>query len=90
MERYYTAISDHTRTHWVPPFGTRRDLSCTVEVSLMPGGEVRDVVLARSSGDPAFDRSVIAAVFKASPLPVPRDHLFSRFRLFNFEFKAEH
>ncbi|MDY6994815.1 MAG: cell envelope integrity protein TolA [Pseudomonadota bacterium] len=39
----------------------------------------------QSSGNPAFDNSAIAAIYKASPLPVPRD-IFDEFIRFNFRF----
>jgi colicin import membrane protein len=59
-----------------------------VEVRLIPSGEVIDAQIVRSSGNPAFDRSVEAAVFKASPLPVPPDReVMEQFRSLRFEFK---
>ena len=39
------------------------------------------------SGDLAYDRSVVAAIYKASPLPVPTGRLFDEFRDFKFVFK---
>jgi colicin import membrane protein len=59
-----------------------------VEVRLIPSGDVVEAKIVRSSGNPAFDRSVEAAVFKASPLPVPPDReVVEKFRLLRFEFK---
>jgi colicin import membrane protein len=43
-----------------------------------------DVKISRSSGNDALDRSAMAAVFKASPLPVPTDPtLLASFRELN-------
>jgi colicin import membrane protein len=58
---------------------------------LDPFGEVHEVRIRRSSGNPLFDRSAEAAVKKASPLPVPTDvTIYNRFfREFQFEFDPE-
>ena len=83
-------IASRIRDTWVRRLGSgRRDLSCTIEIQLLSNGEVvaDSVRLVRSSGDPAYDRSVVAAVYKASPLPVPAGPLFERFRKLRLEFK---
>jgi len=55
---------------------------------MMPSGAVTGVQIAQSSGDTAFDNSAVAAVQKASPLPVPGDpEVLAKFRNFNFRFK---
>ena len=62
-------------------------MSCTLRVRLIPGGEVLSADVVETSGDGAFDRSVVAAVYKASPLPWPEDRdLAARFRDINFIF----
>ena len=43
------------------------------QVFLLPNGEVQQVVLARTSGQPAYDQEVERAILKASPLPMPPD-----------------
>ena len=51
------------------------------DVVLIPGGEVLNVKLRRSSGVPAYDEAVERAIRKASPLPLPPDPtLFQQFR----------
>ena len=90
IQFYAAAIDSRIRDTWVRPLGSsRRDLSCTIEIQLLSNGEVvaDSVRLVRSSGDPAYDRSVVAAVYKASPLPVPAGPLFERFRKLRLEFK---
>ncbi len=59
-------------------------------IRLGPGGAVLNVQVSRSSGDPALDSSARAAVFKASPLPVPNDpDLFNQFREIRLTVKPE-
>jgi colicin import membrane protein len=61
------------------------------EVTLLPGGEVLDARLVRSSGVPAYDNAVERAIVGASPLPVPGESdLFQQeFRKFKFSFKPD-
>jgi len=89
LSLYTNAIRERIRRSWVRQPGMGRDLSCLVEVRLIPGGEVipAGVRVIRSSGNPAFDRSVVAAVYKASPLPVPSGQLFGQFRNLRLDFK---
>ncbi|QJX02011.1 cell envelope integrity protein TolA [Alcanivorax sp. IO_7] len=49
---------------------------------MIPGGEVVNVQVAKSSGYPNFDESLVNAVELASPLPVPEGKLFEQFRTF--------
>jgi len=53
-------------------------LSAHVRIRLLPGGEVLDVKLVKSSGDRAFDDSAVNAVKSAGRLPVPSGDLFNR------------
>jgi len=86
---YTNKIRERIRRNWIRQPGMGRDLSCLVEVRLIPGGEVvpAGVRVIRSSGSPAFDRSVVTAVYKASPLPVPSGQLFGQFRNLRLDFK---
>jgi colicin import membrane protein len=63
-----------------------KNLRCTLEVRLIPGGEVMAVRVIRSSGNAAFDRSVENAVYRAAPLAVPSGSLFESFRTLTFVF----
>ncbi|UCC55971.1 MAG: cell envelope integrity protein TolA [Gammaproteobacteria bacterium] len=85
----YTAyIQDKIQQNWLKPAGSPEGLSCTVQVSLIPGGDVARVQIVRSSGDPLFDRSVETAVHKASPMPLPKDAaMFKYFRELRLIFK---
>ena len=61
-----------------------------MRVRLIPGGEVLEAKIVRSSGDAVFDRSVENAVQKASPLPLPENpELLEQFREIEFIFRPE-
>jgi len=71
--QYITDIRSAIEHNWIRPPGMAKGLECKLKVTQIPGGEVADVKVISSSGNPAFDRSAVAAVYKASPLPKPRD-----------------
>ncbi len=86
---YDEVISDRVRYVWVRPPSAGQDLTTEVSVRLIPGGEVvpNSVRVVRSSGNKAFDQSVVAAIYNASPLPVPSGRLFDHaFRELPFTF----
>ena len=76
---------------WRYPPSARPEMEVIVRISLVPTGEVIQVALEKSSGNQALDRSVLAAVKRAQPLPVPKDsRLFEQqFRNFVMSFRPE-
>jgi len=90
VDKYVEIIRQKVERNWLRPAGSHAGMSCVVAVSLIPGGDVLQARVTRSSGDPVFDRSVETAVLKASPLPLPPDaSLFDRFRDLEFVFSPE-
>lgn len=88
IAQYVGRIQREVTQSWLRPPTARMGMSCTVMVNLAPNGDVINARVVTSSGDTAFDRSVEAAVYKASPLPLPPDPaLFEYFRELNFIFK---
>jgi colicin import membrane protein len=89
INKYRSLIKSQVTRHWIIPATSRRDLVCEVKVRLIPSGDVVAVQIVKSSGDPAFDKSVEKAVYRAAPLPVPPadSGLFDEFRevIFTFE-----
>ncbi|MFW0051610.1 MAG: cell envelope integrity protein TolA [Coxiella endosymbiont of Dermacentor nuttalli] len=80
LDRYKTQIIQVIQQQWIIPVNANKNLSCILLIRLAPGGTVLSVTTLQSSGDPVLDRSARVAVFKASPLPVPKDSaLFSQF-----------
>ena len=62
-----------------------------MRVDLVPTGDLVNVTVVESSGNPAFDRSAEQAVRKAGKFEVPKESaLFeSKFRRFNLLFQPE-
>lgn len=88
IDKYKVQILQAISQQWIVPQNLRDNLSCKLLIRLAPKGMVLNVTLIESSGDPILDRSAIAAVYKASPLPVPEnDALFDNFRELNLTVK---
>lgn len=85
------AIQSKTSRHWIQPVGLSNNLSCMLDIRTIPSGEVLNVRVVRSSGNNIFDDSAEAAIWSASPLPVPADKaLFEKhFRHFRFNFRPQ-
>ncbi len=88
IARYMAKIQAKVENGWLEPPTAKPGMSSTVRIRLAPSGEVLVVATVRSSGDSVFDRSVEAAVRKASPLPLPPDpNMLPGFPELNFNFK---
>jgi colicin import membrane protein len=76
---------------WNYPPTARPDMEVVVRIQLIPTGEVINASIITSSGNEALDRSVLAAISRAQPLPVPKDiRLFEQqFRNFIMPFRPE-
>lgn len=84
-------INQKVQAKWNRPLSARRGMVVTLRISLLPGGEVSNVVTVTSSGDAAFDASAEEAVRRANPLPVPDDlATFNQyFRVITLKFNPE-
>ena len=83
--KWAPAIQQRIQQFWIHPPGSWDGYSTVVNVQLEPGGRVATdkVGIVTSSGNAAFDQSVVAAVYDASPLPVPDGRAFEPFRDFD-------
>jgi colicin import membrane protein len=89
VDKYKAMILQQIQQNWIVPQNVQ-NLSCVLQVQVAPGGMVTGVSLVKSSGNEALDRSAIAAVNKASPLPVPKDTAaFAAFRTFTLTVRPE-
>lgn len=81
VNKYKALILAAIGQNWLVPGGVNKSLSTVYEVQLAPGGVVISVKLVKSSGNQALDQSAQTAIYKASPLPVPKDAAaFDNFR----------
>jgi len=86
MAQYVALIQQKVVRNWAKPVTAKPGLKCEVFVSQIPGGDVTGVRIGSCNGDEAVKRSVEAAVYKSSPLPVPSNPaLFERNLRFNFQ-----
>jgi len=83
--RIRAAIAQQFNTVGLPP-----GLSCVLFIRMVPGGEVVEAHIEKSSGNPVFDQRAEAAVFQASPLPVPEDQrVFEKMRQIRLTFAPD-
>ena len=71
LDQYLRAIHDKIQRNWNPPPSARPGLSCVLNVTQIPSGDVVGVSFGSCNGDEAVKRSIEAAVQRASPLPRP-------------------
>ena len=77
--QYVMAISQKIIRNWVRPPAATPGTECIVNVRQAPSGDVLNVTIMSCNRDETVRRSVEAAVYKASPLPLPPDpRLFDR------------
>jgi len=91
ISKYMDLIENRIYQKWIKPPSTNKGLVCMLRVTLIPSGDVISIDLSKSSGDPVYDQSVIAAVKRASPLPVPSaaSGLFDEFRTLDLAIKSD-
>ena len=90
VDKYKALILNTIGQQWIMPANVNKNLSLQLMIHLAPGGTVLDVSILQSSGDAVLDRSVLTAVWKASPLPVPADlELFDQFRELHLTVRPE-
>lgn len=83
VDKYKALILQTISQNWLIPPSVNKNLSAELMIRVAPGGIVLDVQIIKSSGDEGLDNSARSAVFKASPLPVPKDSdAFEPFRQF--------
>lgn len=70
---FTTAVQEKVWGRWVMPLNVPDGLSAKVVISLDRNGKVLKARVSAKSGNPLYDASVLDAVKKASPLPMPKD-----------------
>lgn len=75
---YFRELDERIRDKWIVPAEGRRDagtMIVQIRITIEKDGKVTNVRMEKSSGNRFFDDSVLRAINKASPLPVPPDQL---------------
>jgi colicin import membrane protein len=89
-DKYRHLILQAIAQQWIIPPEMNKHLETKLVVHLAPGGMVLEVIVVKSSGNSVLDRSAQTAVYKASPLPVPKNNnLFHTFRQINLTVRPE-
>ena len=73
MPAYQFALQQKVLRNWAPPSSAPAGLDCLVQVRQSATGEVISANVVSCNGDTAVERSIEAAVYKASPLPLPEN-----------------
>jgi colicin import membrane protein len=90
VDKYKSAIIAAISRQWILPENVNKGVSSQFSIRLAPNGAVLDVSLTRSSGDAVLDRSAQSAIYKASPLPIPKDpEMFDVFREISLTVRPE-
>lgn len=87
LDIYKESIRQHVQRYWRQSPGMQPGMSCKVRVTQLPSGDVLDATpFSCSTPDANFQKSVVDAVLKSSPLPKPPDSaLYERVIEFTFE-----
>lgn len=86
ISKYKALILAKIRSRIVMPPDLPGNPAVEFSVTLLPGGDILDVRLARSSGHAVFDTAVERAIHLSKPLPLPPDPaLFNEFRHLNIK-----
>lgn len=91
VNQHVSIIRQRVKRYWNrPTTSTETGLQCVLRVNLIPSGDVKQVVVVKSSGNAIFDRSAESAVYKAAPFAMPTDpKAAAELRDFQFIFKPE-
>ena len=73
MDEYRALLVQTIERNWIRPPTARAGPGVHVNVTQVTGGTVVDVKLGACNGDEAVRESITNAVYRASPLPAPRD-----------------
>lgn len=91
FEKYKSAISAKIRGRANVPDTVRGNPEVHVLIHILPGGDVLDIRIIKSSGNPAYDSAIERGIRSASPLPVPppNSELFPQFRELKLQIRHE-
>ncbi len=86
-------IQQIVQENWSRPPSARNGMRAILQIRMLPTGELVDVTITQSSGDPAFDRSAESAVYRAAPFSelrsLPINVFNANFRSLSLIFEPE-
>ena len=85
---YKESLEAHVRKGW-NWYQPNSRLRATVTFRISPSGVVSDVRISESSGNAQYDQSILRAVNKASPVPVPPSAFYNDFSFVSIDFTPE-
>ncbi len=84
LAEYSQRIVEKLRGFYVLPPGLEGQLKTVLLVDLGDKGEVKQVAVKKSSGNEHHDHAAVAAILKASPLPLPtKENVRAQFKQFD-------
>ena len=90
VDQYKGLILEAISKNWLVPQGTNPSLATQLVITLGTAGKVTNVQVVKGSGNALLDQSAVAAVYKASPLPMPPDaDAAAMFKQFSLTLKPE-
>ena len=90
IDRFRGRIRDKIRGKANVPDSVTGRPEVQVRITILPGGEVLDIVILKSSGNRVYDAAIERAIRSAQPLPVPSDpELFGQFRSLTLNIQHE-
>jgi TonB family protein len=72
---YYSKVVNKIRENWVFPESADKELEAIIAIKISRDGTVTIEKIEKGSGNALFDRSVLRAINKASPLPPPQNEI---------------
>lgn len=88
IDKYMDGIRSKVKPYVRVPDGLQGNPEAEFTVTLLPGGEVLDVKLSKSSGNATYDKAIENAIIKAQPFVVPTGGQFQQhFRRFTMAFR---
>lgn len=90
LDAYSRRVADKIRQYIVEPPNVQGNPEAIFTVIQIPGGDIIDLKMKRSSGNPAYDAAVERAIRRAQPLPPPPDPArFSEVRELELRFRLK-
>lgn len=89
-QQYGEAIKNRVRPYIVIPDGIKGNPEASVEVIILPTLEIRSTRILRSSGSPAWDQAVLAALAEVRRFPpLPKGADFADYRRITLNFRPK-